>query len=113
MAKYYGVPLHIRPLFPMVMRGLAVPQVKGSYILQDMARESDTWGFPFRRKGGWMDPLWEPTFRFFAVWPQAVRLGCEAAFTSAFAHGVYCEGLDFGTDAGLRQVVGKVPQMDV
>ena len=69
-----------------------------------MKRESDTWSFPFA-KGGFKDPLWEPTFRFMALWPYVVECGKTRQFLSAFARGVYCQGIDFGTDRGVQAIV--------
>jgi len=54
-----------------------------------------------------MDPLWEPTFRFFAVWPYAVKLSREIEFVQSFARGCYCDGIDFGTDNGMKLIVER------
>lgn len=81
-------------------------QTKQFYILRDTKREADIWGFPFA-ENGFKDPLWEPTYRFMAVWPYAEQQMKTKEFTSAFARGVYCDGVDFGTDHGLKKVVEK------
>lgn len=45
----YGAELIIRPILPMVMRGLPVPRAKRMYILLDSAREARRLGIPFGR----------------------------------------------------------------
>src|SRR5262249_50738561 len=50
----YDVPLVLRPMLPMVTRGLQVPSVKRMYIVRDAKREADRLGIPF---GELCDPL--------------------------------------------------------
>lgn len=54
MLAPYRVPLVLRPIFPMVTRGLALPTVKRLYIVRDAKREADRAGIPF---GEICDPL--------------------------------------------------------
>ena len=49
LAEHYGVVLRLKPVLPMVMRGLPVPSIKRFYILLDSAREADVLGLPFGR----------------------------------------------------------------
>ena len=50
----HGVDVRVRPVLPMVMRGLAVPKTKRLYIAFDAKREADRLGVPFGRV---CDPL--------------------------------------------------------
>ncbi len=50
----FGVKVEVRPVLPMVMRGLAVPSTKRLYIAFDAKREADRKGIPF---GHVCDPL--------------------------------------------------------
>ena len=45
----YGIDVKVRPVLPMVMRGLAVPKAKRLYIVHDAKREADRLGIPFGR----------------------------------------------------------------
>jgi len=98
LAKHYGAALRIDYLLPMVMRGLPVPWIKRRYILLDTKREATRLGLPF---GDIVDPVGRPTERGLAVLQQAIELGCGEAFLHSFLRGVFAEGVDAGSAAGM------------
>ena len=53
-AAAHGLDLELKPVLPMVMRGMAVPQAKRIYILTDSKREAEKFGLEF---GCIVDPL--------------------------------------------------------
>ena len=57
MAEETGVELVVRPVLPMVMRGVPVTRQKGLYIFTDTAREALDAGVTF---GQFYDPVGEP-----------------------------------------------------
>ena len=98
------VDLQLRPLLPMVMRGLPVPWVKRRYILLDAKREAEALGLPFGRIA---DPVGRPTERGLAVLHRVRReRGALPAlhFMESFLRGVFAEGIDARTDEGLRTI---------
>lgn len=54
LAQHYNVPLELKPVLPMLMRGLSVPKNKTSYIFMDTVRESKKLGIPYSNVA---DPL--------------------------------------------------------
>lgn len=98
LAKHYGAELRFDYLLPMVMRGLPVPWIKRRYILLDTKREATRLGLPF---GDIVDPVGLPTERGLAVLQRAIELGCGEAFLRSFLCGVFAEGIDAGSAAGL------------
>ena len=97
-----SVELHLRPVLPMVMRGLPVPPAKRRYILLDTRREADDAGVPFGRI---CDPVGRPVERAFTLLPFARERGRAGAFLHAFTRASFAEGVDTGADAGLRYVL--------
>ena len=93
-----GAALRLRPVLPMVMRGLPVPLVKRLYILRDVKREAERLGLPF---GHISDPVGRPVERGMAVLHRAIADGRGEAFILSFMKGVWAEGVDAGTDRGL------------
>jgi 2-hydroxychromene-2-carboxylate isomerase len=91
-----------RPVLPMVMRGLPVPSAKRLYILFDTKREAELIGEPF---GHVCDPVGRPVERGLSLWPFARAQGREGEYLHAFTRAAFAEGVDTGTDAGLRHVV--------
>ena len=104
LARAYGAEVNIAFVLPMVMRGLAVPKGKRAYITFDAAREARRLGVPF---GKISDPVGEPVERAYSILPWAVDLGKGEAFTRAFMQAVWSEGVDAGSDGGLKKIVER------
>ena len=104
LAQRTGAPVRLRYVLPMVMRGLPVPREKRRYISQDAAREAFVRGIPFGRLN---DPVGRPTERGLALIPLADRLGLGQRYVLSFMQGVWSEGLDAGSDRGLRAIAGR------
>ncbi|MEQ8515971.1 MAG: DsbA family protein [Chromatocurvus sp.] len=102
LARASGAALKLRFVLPMVMRGLPVPRAKGLYIMQDVAREAASLSMPFGRIA---DPLGRPVERGYSLLPWARAEGLGEACCLAFLRGVWSQGIDAGSDAGLRQIV--------
>jgi 2-hydroxychromene-2-carboxylate isomerase len=102
LAEAYSAELKLRFVLPMVMRGLPVPRMKGRYITLDTAREARRLGVPF---GKIADPVGKPVERGYSILPWARAQGRGYEFCHAFLAGVWSQGIDAGSDAGLRQIV--------
>ena len=97
-----GVRGVVRPVLPMVMRGVSVTRQKGAYIFSDAAREARALGRPF---GPFYDPIGEPVRRAYSLWPWAREQGRGEAFLASFLRAAFSEGVDTNRDSGLRHVV--------
>jgi 2-hydroxychromene-2-carboxylate isomerase len=104
LARLSGATVKLRYLLPMVMRGLPVPAAKRRYISLDAAREARLHGVPFGRLN---DPVGRPTERGLALMPLAERYGAGQAYVLSFMQGVWAEGLDAGSDRGLRRIAER------
>ncbi len=99
-----GVTLRLRPVLPMVMRGVPAPLAKRVWIIADAAREGRARGNPF---GRFVDPVGNPVRRAFALYPGAVALGRELEYVTEFLKAAWADGVDISGEAGLRQVVER------
>ena len=95
----------MRPVLPMVMRGVPATREKGLYIFTDAAREArhlglDDWGNVH-------DPIGEPVRRGYSLYPWAVSRGKGVELLSAFFRAAFWEGVNTGKDRGLRRVVER------
>jgi 2-hydroxychromene-2-carboxylate isomerase len=102
MADHYGLNLKIRPVLPMVMRGLSVPKAKRFYILKDAAREACLHKVPF---GKVCDPVGAGVERCMAIWPFAEKEGRLREWLRAAATGIWSQGINAATDNGLKFLV--------
>jgi len=99
-----GVPLQLRPVLPMVMRGVALSRAKSFYILSDAAREADRVGARF----GWLvDPIGEPAERALSLFPWAESKGVGDRYLLSCLEGAWADGIDLGSDRGLSRVVAR------
>jgi 2-hydroxychromene-2-carboxylate isomerase len=102
LARSTGVKLVIRPVLPMVMRGVPATRQKGMYIFRDTAREARAAGVPF---GNFYDPIGDPARRGYSLYPWAVEQGKGIELLSAFLRCAFAEGVNLTRDKGLRKVV--------
>jgi len=103
-AALSGVRLKLKPVLPMLMRGLAVPPAKSQYILMDTAREARLAKIPFGRI---VDPLGYATKRAMAIGFSLREEGSALSFFKAFTRGVWAEGIDGTTDEGLIKILER------
>jgi 2-hydroxychromene-2-carboxylate isomerase len=104
LAKGVDVPVTIRPVMPMVMRGVPAPAAKGFYIMMDAIREAEFIGEPF---GNMLDPIGRPVERGFSLWPFANERGRGEQFLTEFLRAAFVLGQPTGTDAALQDIVER------
>ena len=98
LAQAHGAKLKLRPILPMVMRGLAVPRVKTLYIALDCKREAERLGLPF---GKIVDPVGAGAERALAVLHHAIELGLGEDFAESGLKAAFADGLALAEDSGL------------
>lgn len=99
-----GVTLKLRPVMPMMMRGVPAPRAKQLYIMADSGREARFYGDKF---GPFCDPFGEPVKRAFAAFHHAESLGLGLQFVTEYLGAAFAEGLDITTDDGLAEVCSR------
>ena len=104
LAQTTGVALQVRPILPMVMRGVSATREKGIYIFSDAAREARASEVPF---GQFYDPIGEPSRRCFSLYPWACTQGKGNELLSSFLSAAFAEGVNTNKEDGLRYVVEK------
>jgi 2-hydroxychromene-2-carboxylate isomerase len=104
LAQTTGVALQVRPILPMVMRGVSATREKGIYIFSDAAREARASEVPF---GQFYDPIGEPSRRCFSLYPWACTQGKGNELLSSFLSAAFAEGVNTRKEGGLRYVVEK------
>ena len=105
LTRHYQVPLDIRPLLPMVMRGVPVPPQKKMYIFRDTCREARKLGIPYGRVA---DPLGVGVENCYALFDYARSCGKGTEFLLAYARAVNAEGVHSDTVRGLKYILSKV-----
>lgn len=100
----YNVPLVLRPIFPMVTRGLSLPNVKRFYIVRDAKREADRQGIEF---GEICDPIGPGVENCIALAHWAEQRGAALRFARSVMRGIWAEARDMSEYVDLRYVVER------
>lgn len=101
LARDTGVRLVLRPVLPMVMRGVPATREKGMYIFMDAAREARASGVSY---GNFYDPIGEPARRCYSLYPWAEAQGRGIELLSSFFRHAFVEGINTNNDRGMRKV---------
>jgi 2-hydroxychromene-2-carboxylate isomerase len=104
LARHYGATLTLRPLLPMVMRGLPVPPIKSFYIVMDTKRQADRAALPFLPIS---DPVGPGAERALAVLHHVAPLGLGEDFAESALRGAWTEAIPLADDAGLLKVAER------
>lgn len=104
IADAFGLNLTLRPVMPMIMRGMKLPRAKLLYIVMDTVREARRLGIPY---GQIADPIGPGIDRFMAVYDYAETQHRSRDFVLNACRGIWSNGTDIATDAGMRKVTGQ------
>lgn len=104
LASYYNIPFIIKPILPMMMRGMFVPDTKKMYIFHDTKREAKKHGLDY---GFVADPLGEAVENCYSIYPYAKSQGKEVAFMLSFSRAVNSEGIRADQESGLKVIVER------
>ena len=104
VADAFGMTVRVRPVLPMVMRGMQVPRAKLVYIAKDAKREADRLDIPF---GNIADPVGIGTERCLAVFDYAAGENRQRDFLINAGEAIWGQAIDVATDKGMRKVTGR------
>ena len=100
----HHVPLVLRPVMPMVSRGMQMPSIKRLYIARDAKREADRQGIPF---GQLCELNAKGVDNCIAIAHWANERGKLMAFARSATRGVWAEARDLAEYVDLRYVVER------
>jgi 2-hydroxychromene-2-carboxylate isomerase len=104
IADAFGLKLEVKPVLPMVMRGLQVPKPKLMYIIKDANREAERLDVPF---GKVADSVGDGAKRCIAAYYYAKSEGHEREFLLAAGQAIFAEAIDVATDEGMEIVADR------
>lgn len=101
-ARNVGIELVVRPVLPMVMRGVPVTRMKGWYIMNDSAREAAALALDW---GKHYDPIGEPVRNCYSLFPWAREQGKGTELLSSFFRAAFFDGVNTNNERGMKTVV--------
>jgi 2-hydroxychromene-2-carboxylate isomerase len=105
IAAAFGLKIDVRPVLPMVMRGLPMPKAKLLYIVRDAKREANRLAIPFEK---FSDSAGAGAERCIATFYYAKSEGKDREFLFEAGNAIWNEATDVATDAGLRRITERV-----
>lgn len=100
-----GVRFNLRPILPMVTRGLPVPKMKRDYIVFDAAREARALEIPF---GQIADPLGEAVTKALSFGFALADDGNDQAFYRAWMQSTWALGNNGLSAAGMDHILKRI-----
>jgi 2-hydroxychromene-2-carboxylate isomerase len=104
LCEHYRVPLQIKPVLPMMMRGMNVPQNKKMYIFHDTKREANKLGIAY---GKVADPLGKAVENCYALFGYAKSQGRDFQYLLEFGRAVNSQGVHADSESGMRLIVER------
>jgi len=105
LEEKYNIELNIKPVLPMVMRGLPVPRQKGLYIVKDTARIARNIKVPF---GKISDPVGKGVENCMALYQYVKDKGKEKEFLISATSGCWSESLNLANYKDLKKVISRI-----
>ncbi|MEO0342197.1 MAG: DsbA family protein [Pseudomonadota bacterium] len=103
LVRNSGVNFVMRPVLPMVMRGVPATLKKAFYVFKDAAREARALGDD--DYGQFFDPIGEPIKQGYSLYVWAEAQGKGIAFFGSFLKAAFRRGIDTTKPEGLQKVV--------
>lgn len=102
LAKDSGINLIVKPVLPMVMRGVPATREKKIYIATDVAREAKAMNIEY---GNFYDPIGDPVLKGYSLYLWAEQQHKGDDFLAAFLKAAFAWGVNCNTSKGLQRVV--------
>lgn len=101
LSDKYQVPLVIKPLVPMSMRGVVMPEYKQRYMLLDAAREAKKLNISFK---GYVNPLKQGVINTYKIFVFAEKNNKSYEFIEAAFEAVFVTELDLSLDKNIKKI---------
>ena len=98
----YPINLITKPVLPMLMRKMNIPDYKGKYIISDAAREARKNGYPM---GSIYSPIGKPARKAYSLFPAIDEAGKGFEYIDALLKASFFDGINIGEDDYLKSLV--------
>jgi 2-hydroxychromene-2-carboxylate isomerase len=102
LVKASGVRLKVRPVLPMVMRGVPATFEKAFYVWKDAYREALDFKVEF---GDFYDPIGKPIEQIYSLYMWAIEKDRGSDLLGSFLTAAFAKGINTNTVKGMQTVV--------
>lgn len=105
MSECYQVPLRIKLVLPLIMRGVDVSQDKQRYMLFDALREARVKNIPV---GKFIDPAGQGVINSYQLFPYAEAKGKSIEYIDAIFEAVFVRGMDLAKTENIARICEEI-----
>lgn len=105
LSELYQVPLNIKLVLPLMMRGVDVSNNKARYIFLDAYREAKQRGIPFK---GFKDPLGAGVLNSYQIFPYAEHQNKQLEYMQAIYEAVFVNQEDLAKEAVIVKICQQI-----
>ena len=104
LADKAQINLVLKPVMPMMMRGVSASRNKQIYIMTDAKREADYYE---QKLGPIVDPIGSPVKKAFELLPNLKEMDKDIEFCGNYLRAAWKEGVDITSQTGLKKVLER------
>jgi len=105
LSDTYPINLITKPVLPMLMRDMTIPEYKAKYIISDAAREGRKYGHEIKNI---YSPLGSPARKAYSLFPNIDKAGKGFEYIYELLNASFQEGVNIGNNFYLEAVVNKL-----
>ena len=105
LANNPSINLITKPVLPMLMRGMTIPNYKGKYIISDAAREGRKYNHEIKSI---YSPIGSPARKAYSLFPSIDKAGKGFEYITELLNASFQDGINIGDDDYLQNLVCKL-----
>ena len=105
LSETYPINLITKPVLPMLMRDMTIPEYKAKYIISDAAREGRKYGHEIKNI---YSPIGSPARKAYSLFPNIDKAGKGFEYIYELLNASFQEGVNIGNNVYLEAVVTKL-----
>ena len=105
LGEIYPINLITKPVLPMLMRDMTIPEYKAKYIISDAAREGRKYGHEIKNI---YSPLGSPARKAYSLFPNIDKAGKGFEYIYELLNASFQEGVNIGNNDYLETLVNKL-----
>ena len=105
LSEAYPINLITKPVLPMLMRDMTIPEYKAKYIISDAAREGRKYGHEIKNI---YSPIGSPARKAYSLFPNIDKAGKGFEYIYEFLNASFQEGVNIGNKDYLETLINKL-----
>ena len=105
LRETYPINLITKPVLPMLMRDMTIPEYKAKYIISDAAREGRKYGHEIKKI---YSPLGSPARKAYSLFPNIDKAGKGFEYIYELLNASFQEGVNIGNNDYLETLINKL-----